>query len=340
MYWTLDPSLIYPRANHEAVLLANGKVMVSGGRSNSYTIIQICEFYSSSTGWQSGAVMKNPRFYHTLTPFAKNTKVLAAGSAELASRSTAEIYDSNNDTWTSTAMNMSNGRFAHGAALLSNEQILIMGGIDDYDFVLSSTEIFIPSSNSFIEANNMNIGRTLFTTTLLNNGSTVLITGGGDIFSIMTATAEIYRSNSWTLISNYMTQPRAYHAAVLLHDGTVLIAGGGNGAFESYSTAEIFNPTTDTFTSVGSMTYRRAVFTLTLLPSGKVLATGGIDWTTNTYPVICELYDPVTQTWSNTQILNNGRSFHRSVILNDSVLTIGGYSMPHNQSKTCEKYKL
>ncbi len=338
-YWNRDASLNYARVNHEAVLLANGNVMVSGGRSDSYTIILVCEYYSPSTGWQLGAVMKNPRFYYTLTPFAKNTKVLAAGSAEPTSQSTAEIYDSSVDTWTSTATNMSNGRFAHGAALLNNEQILIMGGIDSFGFVLSSTELFIPSTNSFMKANDMNIGRLLFTTTLLNDGSTVLITGGGAIYSIMTATAEIYKSDSWTLINNFMTQPRAYHAAVLLCDGTVLIAGGGNGAFASYSTAEIYNPTTNTFTSVGSMNYRRASFTLTLLPSGKVLATGGIDWTTNTYPAICELYDPVTRTWSKTQILNNGRSFHRSILLNDSVLTIGGYIMPKNQSKTCEKYE-
>jgi hypothetical protein len=315
-YWNRDASLNYARVNHEAVLLANGNVMVSGGRSDSYTIIQVCEYYSPSTGWQLGAIMKNPRFYYTLTPFANNTKVLAAGSAEPASQPTAEIYDSSVDTWTSTATNMSNGRFAHGAALLN-----------------------IPSTNSFMRTNDMNIGRILFTTTLLNDGSTVLITGGGDIYSIMTATAEVYRSDSWTLINNFMTQRRAYHAAVLLGDGTVLIAGGGNGAFVSYSTAEIYNPTTNTFTSVGSMNYRRALFTLTLLPSGNVLATGGIDWTTNTYPAICELYDPVTQTWSKTQILNNGRSFHRSVLLNDSVLTIGGYIMPKNQSKTCEKYE-
>ncbi len=113
-----------------------------------------------------------------------------------------------------------------------------------------------------------------------------------------------------------------------------------NSAAFTKSTAEIYNSTTHRFTSVESMKYRRGSFTLTLLPSGKVLATGGIDWTTYTFPVTCELYDPITQTWSNTQTLNNGRSFHRSVLLNDSVLTIAGYNFVYGQFGTCEKYKL
>ena len=338
MYWSLDASLMYNRANHEAVLLRNGKVMVSGGRSDPFTIIKICELYSPSTGWQPGAVMKMPRFYNTLTSFANGTKVLAAGSAEPTSQATAEVYDSTNDTWTSTATNMLDTRFAHAATLLQNEQILIMGGINASNFIISSTEFFISSANSFIKGNNMNIGRALFTSTLLHDGS-VLVTGGGDINRIMTQTAELYISNSWSFTNNKMIQARAYHAAVLLPNGDVLIAGGGNGISISFATAEIYNAATRTFTPVGSMKYRRAAFTLTLLPSGKVLATGGTDWTTYTYPDMCELYDPITQTWSNTQQLNNGRSFHRSVLLPDSVLTIGGYTADNSRTGTCEKYK-
>jgi hypothetical protein len=125
----------------------------------------------------------------------------------------------------------------------------------------------------------------------------------------MTATAELYISGSWIFTNNTMTYPRAYHAAVLLNDRNILIAGGENGGSVSHSTAEVYNSTTRTFTSVQSMKYPRASLTLTLLPSGQVLATGGIDWATYIKPATCELYDPITQTWSNTRILNNGRKF-------------------------------
>jgi len=113
-----------------------------------------------------------------------------------------------------------------------------------------------------------------------------------------------------------------------------------NSAAFTKSTAEIYNSTTHTFTSVESMKYRHGSFTITLLRSDQVLVTGGIDWTTYIQPVTCELYDPVAQTWSNTRILNNGRSFHRNVLLNDSVLTTGGYKVLYDSSKACEEYKL
>ena len=159
---------------------------------------------------------------------------------------------------------------------------------------------------------------------MLSDGSTVLVTGGVDANNQLTPTAELYINGSWIRTTNNMTQPRAYHAAVLLNDGNVLIAGGGDGGSVSFANAEIYNATTRTFTAVGSMKYPRALFTLTLLPSGKVLATGGVDWNTNTYPQVCELYDPVTRSWSDTHLLNNGRSHHQTVLLNDSVLTVGG----------------
>ncbi len=339
VYWIRDASLMHGRSNHEAVLLANGQVMVGSGRLTINIIIQTCEFYSSSIGWVIGSVMKNPRFYYTLTSFANNTKVLATGSAIPSFEETAEVYDSINNRWTATSTNMTQGRFAHGAALLKNEQILIIGGRNSSGFTLSSTEFFIPFSNSFINTNDLNIGRYLFTTTLLNDQSTVLVTGGGDTNNRPTSTAEVYRSGSWMLTNN-MIQPRVYHAAVLLKDGNVLVAGGGNGKSISYSTAEIYNTTTHSFTAVQSMKYRRALLTLTLLPSGRVLASGGVDWTTNTYVLTCELYNPMSQTWSTTRTLNNGRVFHRSVLLNDSVLTIGGDNPANGQSGTCEKYNL
>ena len=313
--------------------------MVAGGRSTRSTIIQACEFYRPSMGWCLGPRMKNLRFYHTLTSFARNTKVLATGSADHESQPTAEIYDSATNLWMSTSTNMSVGRFAHAATLLNNGKILIMGGIDQSGAITPTTDFYIPSSDSFVPTAQMNMGRILFTNTLLSDGFTVLITGGADEYGMMAPTAELYGLDSWEVANTYMTQPRAYHAAVLLSDGNVLVAGGGDGLLTSFLTAEIFNTTTRTFQRVGSMKYRRAVFTLTLLPSGKVLATGGIDWRTYTYPDTCELYDPLTQTWSDTHKLNIGRSFHRSLLLTDSVLTIGGYTKNNNRTETCEKYQ-
>ncbi|CAF1412186.1 unnamed protein product [Adineta steineri] len=294
VFWNIDKSLNTGRSNFGSVLLANGQVLVAGGLLNSNTDYSGTEVYTS-TGWQVATSMTGPRGFHTVTAFANNTKVLAAGSA---------------------------------------------GGSNASGISISAAELYIPSSNSFINATNMNIARCCFTSTLLSDGSTVLVTGGINAANSLITIAELYINGSWIPLSSSMTQVRAYHAAVLSNDGTVLIAGGGSGTPNAYSSAEIYNATTQNFIAVGSMQYRRGGLTLTLLPSGKVLAIGGADWTSDTYPLVCELYDPVTRTWSNALMLNYGRSFHQSVLTNTFVLTMGGTNGTSNRLTSSEKYNL
>ncbi|CAF1445319.1 unnamed protein product [Adineta steineri] len=247
VFWNIDTPLNTGRSNFGSVLLANGQVLVAGGLLNSNTDYSGTEVYTS-IGWQVATSMTGPRDFHTVTAFANNTKVLAAGSAGISGKQTAEVYNIVNNRWALTSVNMSSSRYSHTATLLSNGQILIAGGSNASGISISEAELYIPSSNSFINTTNMNIARCCFTSTLLSDRSTVLVTGG-----------------------------RAYHAVVLLNDGTVLIAGGGSGTPNAYSSAEIYNATTQNFIAVGSMQYRRGGLTLTLLPSGKVLAIGGAD---------------------------------------------------------------
>ncbi|CAF4202500.1 unnamed protein product [Adineta steineri] len=337
IFSNFNTSLNTGRSNFGSVLLANGQVLVAGGLINSSFLTSGTEVYTS-TGWQFATPMKVPRNYHTVTAFANNTKVLAAGSRSMLGQQTAEVYDIVNNTWTYTSISMSNSRYSHTATLLANGQILIVGGYNASGISISAAELYIPSSNSFINTTNMNIARSYFTSTLLSDGFTVLVTGGVNASSYLISTAELYINGSWTLLSSHMNQSRAYHAAVLLNDGTVLVVGGGTGVSNAYLTAEIYNPTTKNFTAVGQMQYRRAAFTLTLLPSGKVLAVGGADWTSGTYPLVCELYDPVTRTWSNTTMLSHGRSYHQSVLTNTFVLTMGGYDGNNTRITTSEIY--
>ncbi|CAF1414294.1 unnamed protein product [Adineta steineri] len=273
---TTNKSLNTGRSNFGSVLLANGQVLVAGGLLNSNTYYSGTEVYTS-TGWQVATSMTGPRGFHTVTAFVNNTKVLAAGSAGISGKQTAEVYNIVNNRWALTSVNMSSSRYSHTATLLSNGQILIAGGSNASGISISAAELYIPSSNSFINTTNMNIARCCFTSILLSDRSTVLVTGGINATNSLITTAELYINGSWIPLSSSMTQVRAYHAAVLLNDGTVLIAGRGSGTPNAYSSAEIYIATTQNFIAVGSMQYRRGGLTLTLLPSGKVLAIGGVD---------------------------------------------------------------
>ena len=166
LYWNYDSSLSVPKATFGAVVLEDRRVMICGGVNDTFAETGTCGFYGSSTGWIAGPRMNVDRYLYTLTPFANNTKLLAGGIRQSGSE-TAEIYNSLQDTWPFTAR-MSTCRRSHAAILLNNERILIISGKRNLDVVLSSTEIFIPSSNSFILTNSLNEGRALCTCTLLS----------------------------------------------------------------------------------------------------------------------------------------------------------------------------
>jgi hypothetical protein len=90
--WTATGSMTSPRANHTATLLDNGKVLVTGGNYNG--ALASAELYDPTAGtWTTVASMSVGRGYHTATKMA-NGKVLVRDYGY-------QIYDPNNNTWTS-----------------------------------------------------------------------------------------------------------------------------------------------------------------------------------------------------------------------------------------------
>src|SRR6266566_4272319 len=78
------------------------------------------------------------------------------------------------------------------------------------------------------------------------------------------------------------------------------------------------------FSLVGSMSQFRKDHTATLLSNGKVVVAGGRPLA---QAATSELYDPMTQTWTNSGALNTGREFHTATLLQDGrVVVTGGQS--------------
>ena len=164
--------------------------------------------------------------------------------------------------------------------------------------------------------------------TLLQDGK-VLLSGGshseGD-----PASAELFDPSSDTFSETAsMSVGRYEHTATLLPNGQVLVAGGRvNDNAPSLSSAELYDPTSGTWTSTGSMSVARTGHTATLLNDGRVLITSGLtrDWPNPIqHPVVAEIYDPATGSWTNTGSMAVGRSFHSATLLNDGqVLVVGG----------------
>ena len=210
--------------------------------------------------------------------------------------------------------NLNTARYQHKAVLLTNGEVLVMGGIGvngNYDS-FASAELYNPSTGQWTFTGNMTVGRTGHTATLLKTGK-VLVTGGSAYEITCYASAELYdpATGEWTATGN-MTQPRCLHSATLLPNGNVMVAGGVGSLYDSntqsdtdtVTTAEMYNPTTGTWTATGSLNAARADAATTLLQNGKVLTAGGYGKTgqntTVTYLTSAELYDPTSGHWSLT----------------------------------------
>jgi len=190
---------------------------------------------------------------------------------------------------------MAFSRVQHTAALLSTGKVLITGGIQG-NTVLSSAELYDPSSGTFSATGSMITPRGGHTAILLADGR-VLIAGGfpntgGFPAASGLASAELYDPATGVFTrTGDMSQGRAYHAATLLANGKVLIAGNEQ---ESAHTAELYDPVAGTFSAAGVLPFIAS--RLTLLTSGKVLVQGyGGDGNAR-----AGLYDPDTAAFTPT----------------------------------------
>jgi N-acetylneuraminic acid mutarotase len=173
----------------------------------------------------------------------------------------------------------------------------------------------------------INSARTLHTATLLTNGN-VLVAGGLVSGFSADRSAELYNpaTGIWAYTGS-MTNARYWHTATLLPSGKVLVTGGSDTAGNPLSSCELYDPTAGTWTNTGSLNTARSYHTATLLLNGKVLVAGSVMYSGGPeFPLAsCELYDPVTGTWTNTGSLNIARFQHTATLLqNGKVLVAGG----------------
>lgn len=275
---TATGSMTVPRFAHTATLLADGKVLITGGTHSGQLTdntgdLSSAELYDPSTGTFSvTGSMSEVRTEHTATLLASGKVLVAGGSVS----NVAELYDPGTGTFTPTAGPMTvSSSWSCTATLLNDGTVLIAGGNIDEDVFdggpSNTSEIFNPVSGTFTATENLAFLVYSQAATLLANGQ-VLMTGG--INGVSLSVAQIYdpatKTNSAT---GPMNAVHAQHTATLLTNGTVLVAGG-SGIGEPV-TAELFDPTTATFSATGSLGIPRALHTATLLSNGDVLVIAG-----------------------------------------------------------------
>jgi hypothetical protein len=342
--WTTTGSMAEARFDFTATLLADGRVLVTGGDLGydaDPRALASAELYDPSTGaWTPTGSMLTGRYRHTAT-LLPDGKVLVAGGNVNNSNvigircclATAELYDPGTGAWTATG-SMNAPRVAHLATLLLDGTVLVVGG-DSYPntgLERFPLERYDPGTGTWSAAESslsMGFGQT-----------DILLPDGRVLFN----DSSLYdpSTESWSSTLNCCfgsDQPDTYSGGgtvTLLADGQVLGAGGSSrvpstepgltSRLIAKLTAALYDPVGGGWRATGSMHVGHVDATATLLPDGRVLIVGG---STEGFPTTAlttaELYDPSTGTWDMTSSLAEGRYAQKAILLLDgTVLVVGG----------------
>jgi len=288
-------SMNLSRHAHTATQLNNGQVLVTGGATVAHPLgSNTAELYDPQTGvWRNtrsaglggGLLLMNERRReHTATKLQDGRVLIVGGSSDFclgctpdpSRHKSAEIFDPATETFTPTG-SMRDARNTHGAVLLNDGRVLVVGGFQD---VTGSAEAFNPSSGTWTAFNYAFpgfAGRPTPAVALLSgamNGK-VLVAGGAYVNNV-----DLFdpANNTWSPL-NPMARIRSTHSAHALPNGKALIVGGNDGLTATY-TAELYDPAANggngsTVLVPGGLTVGGWLHSAVSLPSGDVFIAGG-----------------------------------------------------------------
>lgn len=336
--WSSAASLQNGRHFHSAVLLPNGKLLVTGGGFNQNTsCLNSAELYNPLTNsWSAAPSLNQGRCSQTAT-LLPGGQILVAGGftvwAPIVITASTELYDvSHQGSW-KLLTNVPVVKGAQSSTKLQDGRVLVIG-IDSSANPIAT--IYNPTDNSWTATGGPLAKQDYHSATLLPSGKVLIAGGVLSDTAVATTTVQLFNpaTNSFAFTGS-LNQARAYQQATLLPDGRVLVEGGSNRGhqdtsnsppFVALSSAEIYNPASGTWTNAPNMASQRVGHTATLLANGKVLVVGGTVNRTQ-YLKTAELYDPITNSWSPTGSLSEGRISHTATRLNNGkILAVGGTS--------------
>ena len=271
--WTSAPSLLQARANAAAVMLSDGRILITGGDAGSGAL-QSAEIFGTSGVVSAAGSMNVSRSGHFAVVLGDGRVLVGGGnSSGGGATNSAEIYDPSNDSWTQTSP-MTQGRAGATAALLQDGRVLIAGG-DNSGTPSNTVEIFDPSTGNFTFAGTLSSPRTRHAMAVLQDGR-VLIVGGSDGTNPL-ASSDIFDPATGNVSSGPSLATARYgHSATTLLDGRVAVIGGTDGA-NDLASAEIYDPATGGVSNAGAAlaTAREGHQAFLLANNNNVLIVGG-----------------------------------------------------------------
>lgn len=331
--WERTADMNVARGLHSATLLADGKVLVAGGRGAS-GVLDSAELYDPATGaWTVTGKMNWARESPTATLLPDGRVLLFGGMSKGGTPRTPydlfEIYDPSTGGWTAGGHTTNaDWRYGHSATLLDSGDVLLVGGWSWNEDPADRSYLYDSADGDVRVIGGPASGRAWHQATLLPDGR-VLITGGhfwNDAIHrdapAASALAFDAAAAEWTAAGT-LAHARTEHTATPLRNGTVLVVGGGS------RDAELFDPVGDRWSDAGTLDTDRSRHTASLLRSGAVLVAGGTQ--NGNASTSAELYQPESAQWTASADLNVARAWHTATVLRDGrVLVTGGFGIGAN----------
>lgn len=179
--WSAAAPMKAHRATFSATLLADGRVLVTGGYNATGTLTENETYDPARDRWTVNPPMPHPHAAH-ISITMPDGRVLAAGGDTglgLPGRE-ADVFDPAKGQW-KAAGPMADAREYFAAANLPNGRTIVIGGYSvkgEMFVTLSSCEYFNARKNAFAPAPSMKHERTEFSVTTLANGKVMAV--GGD----------------------------------------------------------------------------------------------------------------------------------------------------------------
>lgn len=310
--WSDAAPLPEPRANHVATLLADGRVLVTGGGPTSIiglpsgpgTVASAVLYDPAQNAWSPTGAMKTPRAAHQALRLADGRVVVVGGGTDQSAGTCAPQYP---DCTVPVAT--------------------------------ATTEVWDPTTGAFTDVGSLTTARFSFTLTALVSGELVAI-GGVDTTSTKSTEQLDPATLTWTSVGNLIAD-RFYHGGTLLPSGRVLVAGGKKANVSPLSSAELYDPTAKAFALTEPIDPPRTSPVLVTLPSGRALIAGGYNQLENAPLDAAALFDETANdgvgVWTPIGPLGTARSLEAGVLLDSGKLLICGGTTPIlSHSNGCE----
>jgi WD40 repeat protein len=278
-------SLTEPRTDGKALLLNDGRVLVSGGNGQYGSYLNTIELYNPAKG--SSVVVKPPADIDKLpgnstVVLLTDGKVLVVGGSpdnDTSSSNATIIFDPASGAFSKGPL-LAEAREGATATLLYDGRVLVVGGyhnVNNYGYPNDNAEL-IDLSHPVSESSSKPVSLDPASSTQLFDGR-VLVAGGGPDASGACLTPnvpEVFdpRTAKFTPVGP-MSTPRSGSAAIKIKDGRVLLFSAMDSSCVDKGTVEAFDPDSGTFQVIATGLPKTSGYSATLLDDGRILIAGG-----------------------------------------------------------------